>query len=140
MKHNGVQNVLSNFYKGFLYQFCEYQYGVTDWSDMWVIVGPSECIGGCTSCPLYNGETRCVKNCPLNMYWDDVLQDCMSCRSDCPCSCVRPDNCSPCADLECLDCVSYGAGSVCESCVANADKSPTDCVCRQHYNYSIDMH
>ena len=92
---------------------------------------------GCDFCPV--GE--CISNCAWNEYFLNQQAECEVCDDECTSGCVRAENCSPCADLECKICDCYGEDAECLECIEFAAKDENgDCQCQDGSLYLIETH
>jgi len=112
---------LANGFTGFVWKFCVlslYQ------SYIGSEIGDDCGEGYCTVCPM----TPCIIDCEVDEWLDGTT--CSSCRSDCE-TCVRGENCAPCIDPECGDCLFWDN---CDGCISNANNI-ADCKCNDGYTY-----
>ena len=135
---------LDDFFKGFIYSWNIYQYGVTSFDDYFVEPEdmPEPCLNGCTRCPTKLSVPFCVSNCNFDEYIDEEDGSCLPCREDNICGCVREENLNLCHDNECEDCATFDEDSVCENCIRNAEPDPItgDCACVPPHIYIIKVH
>ena len=128
----GVQEIVQDFYRGFMYSICVYNYAKSDFSDL--INGP--CTIECQVCPV----DKCLSHCEWNEWIEEDLT-CAPCESDCDLGCVRGTNCGLCDDLECDVCPSFNSGVDCTQCIDNANSiTPQDCECIESMSYIEHLH
>lgn len=83
--------------------------------------------GVCTGCYCPSGLNRCISTCHFGEYTLDS-GDCGACLASCKYGCVRPTDCSLCADPLCYQCTTFDAGS-CVRCVTGASFQAGICTC-----------
>lgn len=127
MPSAGVTNFV-NFYTGFIWEIC-YLPGC----EIDAPLGPNCGSGYCVNCP---SDGTCLINCDWDEYFDNGV--CNGCRSDisCPLGCVRPENCNPCFDETCDDCLFW---ENCTDCIDNATLVDGFCECNPGFFYLISV-
>ena len=88
----------------------------------------------CSVCP----KQTCLLNCEWDEYFDEGMQSCTKCRDNCENGCVRSENCSLCADLECAMCTTFDGP--CDTCLENAVVIAGHCECAGGYSYDAHDH
>lgn len=122
-------STFSNYFTGYIYNIVIWNAVVPTaaWSTS------STCTANptpCTICP--NITNKCLPDCDLNQYYDDVGMVCGPCKSTCNTGCRNATYCNLCYDPICSSCSSVYSGS-CVYCKANAGFSGSACSCGTNY-------
>ena len=80
------QHIIGVGYRGFIWQFCVFQYTKAEWE----VSNPSSCLSHqCVSCPV----DVCLYECAPDQTWSSDVEACVECENEPTCiTCIHPIN------------------------------------------------